>query len=77
MGIGVRYFPFKQHWLDLLVRDVQPDSGSSFMEARAAWRGAYSMDFLRMNGFYTMAYSRQSLETAESVKRMCMPTVWL
>ncbi|MFC4679043.1 hypothetical protein [Desulfovibrio legallii] len=69
VGIGVRYFPFKQHWLDLLVRDVQPDSGSSFMEARAAWRGAYSMDFLRMNGFYTMAYSRQSLETAESVKK--------
>lgn len=27
------------------------------------------MDFLRMNGFYTMAYSRQSLETAESVKK--------
>lgn len=24
VGIGVRYFPFKQHWLDLLVRDVQP-----------------------------------------------------
>ena len=69
VGIGLRYFPFKQHWLDLMVRDVQPDSGSSFMEARAAWRGVYSVDTLRINGPYTLAYSRQSLETAESVKK--------
>ena len=68
VGIGLRYFPFKQHWLDLMVRDVQPDSGSSFMEARAAWRGVYSLDTLRINGPYTLAYSRQSIETAESVK---------
>ena len=68
MGIGLRFFPFKQHWLDLMVRDVQPDRGSSFMEARAAWRGVYSIDNLRINGPYTLAYSRQSIETAESVK---------
>lgn len=61
--------PFKQHWLDLMVRDVQPDSGSSFMEARAAWRGVYSVDPLRINGPYTLSYSRQSIETAESVKK--------
>ena len=69
IGIGLRYFPFKQHWLDLMVRDVQPDSGSSFMEARAAWRGVYSVDPLRINGPYTLSYSRQSIETAESVKK--------
>ena len=69
VGIGLRYFPFKQHWLDLMVRDVQPDSGSSFMEARAAWRGVYSVDPLRINGPYTLSYSRQSIETAESVKK--------
>ena len=69
VGIGLRYYPFKQNWLDLMVRDVQPDSGSSFMEARAAWRGAYALDTLRINGPYTLAYTRQSLETAESVKK--------
>ena len=52
-----------------MVRDVQPDSGSSFMEARAAWRGVYSVDPLRINGPYTLSYSRQSIETAESVKK--------
>lgn len=69
VGLGVRYFPFKQHWLDLMVRGVQPDSGSSFLEARAAWRGVYSLDTLRINGPYTLTYSRQSIETAESVKQ--------
>lgn len=69
VGIGLRYFPFKQHWLELSARDVQPDSGSSFMEARAAWRGVYSADLLRINGPYTIAYSRQSLETAESISK--------
>lgn len=68
VGAGLRYFPFKQHWLDLMARGVQPDSGSSFLEARAAWRGVYSIDPLRVNGPYTLAYSRQSVETAESIK---------
>ena len=39
------------------------------METRAAWRGAYSADLLRINGPYTIAYSRQSLETAESISK--------
>jgi hypothetical protein len=69
VGIGLRYYPFRQHWLDLAVRDVQPDSGSSFMEARAAWRGVYAVNPLRLNRPYTITYSRQSLETAESVKK--------
>lgn len=69
LGLGVRYFPFKQHWLDLMVRGVQPDSGPSFLEARAAWRGVYSLDTLRINGPYTLTYNRQSIETAESIKK--------
>ncbi len=69
-GVGLRYYPFKQHWIDLMVRGVQPSDGSDgFAEWRAAWRGVYATDFLKINGTYNLVYSRESIETRESIEK--------
>jgi len=69
VGVNLRYYPFKQNWVDLMVRGVMPDNSPAFLEASAAWRGVYAIDPLRINGPFTLSYTRQSLETAESIKK--------
>lgn len=68
-GIGLRVYPFSQHWVDLSVRGVTPDDGyDSFGEWSVAWNGAHAMDFLNLNGRYQLLYQRESIETRESIE---------
>lgn len=66
-GVSMRYYPFKQHWLDVMVRGIQKEGGNTMAAWSAAWRGAYATDLLRANGNYTITYSRDTLETQESI----------
>ena len=72
VGVGLRYFPFKQHWLDLTVggvlRDGSNNNNLGFGQWGASWRGAYATDVLNLNGIYTVSYNRESLETGQSVE---------
>lgn len=70
VGVGLRYYPFKQHWIDLFVRGVAPNSkGDAFWEGRAAWHGAYATDFLNINGEYNLVYNRGGIETRDSIRK--------
>ncbi|NCB23795.1 MAG: hypothetical protein EOM56_13385 [Deltaproteobacteria bacterium] len=68
-GVSMRYYPFKQHWLDVMVRGIQKEGGNTSAAWSAAWRGVYATDLLRANGNYTITYSRDTLETQESIDK--------
>ncbi|MDD4701526.1 MAG: hypothetical protein PHI96_04840, partial [Desulfovibrio sp.] len=72
VGVGLRYYPFKQHWLDLTVgavlRDGNGENGAGFGQWGASWRGAYATDTLNLNGIYTVTYNRESIETGQSIE---------
>ena len=72
VGMGLRYYPFKQHWLDLtaggVLRDGNSSNSSGFGQWGASWRGAYATDALNLNGVYTVSYNRESIETGQSIE---------
>lgn len=72
VGVGLRYYPLKQHWLDLTVggvlRNGNPRNDAAFGQWGASWRGVYATDVLNLNGIYTVSYNRESIETGQSIE---------
>lgn len=68
LGGGFRYHLFDDHWLEGRLRAVRVTGADSFADWALAWRGVASADFLGFNGIYQFQYSRESMETLESIE---------